>query len=102
MRERANPRFGGPAIVSLAALVFVAAASGLLMGFRLATLDATDVISRYARHHAELTGRSPADCVGVPGRGDLWLEVICGGDPRRIYGVSRFGFAVDIPGERRH
>ncbi|MBJ3763060.1 hypothetical protein ILP92_09920 [Maribius pontilimi] len=87
----------GPVLLGLVAVSLAALALGLTAGLRVMRLDEGAVIAdRAARYVAETGGRA-GDCIGVPGQGRVWIRVICDGDARRVYGVSRWGGDVAVP-----
>ena len=64
-------------VVVTSVLCLVAAAMGLWMG-RASSVTETDVILAGSARYVSETGGSPDECVGVPGLGDVWIEVRCG------------------------
>ena len=64
-------------LVVIGALVTVAAGLGLAAG-RNAEVTETQVIDAGAAIYTAETGGKRTDCVGLPGRGEAWIEVRCG------------------------
>ena len=87
----------GPVLLGLAALCLTAVVFGVAAGLRVLRLDEGRVIAERAARYVAETGGDARDCVAVPGRDRVWLRVICTGDVRRVYAVSRFGFDVAVP-----
>ncbi|SEM66182.1 hypothetical protein [Palleronia pelagia] len=87
----------GPVVVVLVALAATALGLGLVLGLRAVRLDEGAVIALHAERWAEETGGRVAQCVAVPGQGRVWLRITCDGPERRVIGVSRLGFEIDLP-----
>lgn len=70
--------------------------AGLLMfrqGWLAAHMTETDVINHYAARYVAEHGGDLRDCVAVPGRAAVWIEVRCG---KVIYPVDRAGRLVVV------
>ena len=82
-----------PVILSVGVLALVAGLVGYLLGQRQATLTETDVINAYAARYVAETGGQPTDCAAIPGPGDVWLVIRCGGEglAGRVFEVDRQG-----------
>jgi len=83
------------ALITLSALLLLAAASGLAVGLRLAGLDEGTLIDRVG-HDWVAAGGAVEDCVARPGTGRVWIVVTCGaGQGAVIRAFDRFGLVVD-------
>jgi len=83
------------ALITLSALLLVAAALGLAVGLRLAGLDEGKLIDRVGRDWVA-AGGEVEDCVARPGTGRVWIVVTCGaGQEAVIRAFDRFGFVVE-------
>ena len=78
------------------ALVVVTAVVAFAAGWQVRGITETEVIERMAARHVAGGGRA-ADCVAVPGKGRVWIEVRCGavvyhaGRSGRLLRVERAG-----------
>ena len=64
-------------LVVIGTLAVVAAVLGLAAGQN-GQVTETQVIDAGAALYAAETGGKRMDCVGLPGRGEVWIEVRCG------------------------
>lgn len=87
-----------PLIVT-AGLCLVAACLGLLAGLN-ATPREGDVIEAAARAYVAETGGTAEECVGLPGKGAIWIVVRCGaGAEAEVYRFDRSGGLIADRGE---
>ena len=94
---RLPPRVLG--IISV--LAVVAGVLGLVAGSN-AGVTETDVINAGAALYVDETGGSVTDCVGLPGAGDVWIEVRCGDETgMHAYLFDERGHRLTPPKEPR-
>jgi hypothetical protein len=85
----------GGIVISTLALTLCAGVLGFVLGRNWQQVDESTVITRVAAIYVEQTGGDARDCVGIPGRGAVWVRVTCGG---RIYLVDRRGRVTEADG----
>lgn len=84
----------GRDVLVIVSLCILAGGLGLFLGAR-PSLTETRVIEAGAAIYAEETGRSVTECVGVPGREPVWIEVRCGASEGvRTYLFDRGGALI--------
>lgn len=82
------------------ALCAVAAGLGVFLGTRPLVTE-TQVIEAGAAMYVKETGGTARDCIGVPGNGQVWIEVRCGESSElRTYLFDRGGRLI-VPEEVR-
>lgn len=79
-----------------AGLVVVSGIVAFVAGWQARGITETEVIERFAAQHVA-GGGTVSECLAVPGKGRVWIEVRCAGT---VYHASRFGrlIRVDRPG----
>ena len=88
-------------LLVIAGLVVVAAGLGVVAGSN-SVVTETDVINAGAALYVNETGGVVTECVGVPGRGSVWIEVRCGDEAdMRAYLFDEKGNRLTPPEEPR-
>lgn len=86
----------GHVVQVIVLLCLLAGGLGLYLGTRPPVTE-THVIEAAAALYVEETGGSAFDCVGVPGRAPVWIEVRCGeSEDLRTYLFDRGGALIAL------
>ena len=85
----------------MAVLALGAGALGVAFGVN-ATVTESDIINAGAALFVSETGGNLTECLGIPGQGEVWIEVRCGdGDGFRAYFFDERGNRLSQPEEPR-